>query len=323
MALRRFGVLVVAAVLGVVVGLPPALGTGASAKNGRIAFIRRPAVDGDYDIWTMRPNGKNLVNLTADSDAFDAYPRWRTDGRKIAFISNRGTTADPGPQADTEIFVMNADGSKVRQITFNADDDEAPSWSPDGRKIVFQRDFDPVFEQTDYDLFTMNADGTRQRNITDSPGISEYEAAWSPNGRRIAFASDRDGDDEIYTMSPDGSRVQQLIFNDAAESGASWSPDGHKIAFYSDRDGNEEIYTMRANGSDQTRLTFDVAPDFFPDWSPDGRRIAFASERDATENKDNAEIYTMLADGGNQTRLTRTPDRENGPDWQPLHKRRH
>ena len=316
MALRRFGVLVVAAVVSVTVGVPSVFGTEASAKNGRIAFVRRP-VDGDYDIWTIRPNGKNLVNLTADSDALELYPRWRPDGRKIAFISDRATAADPSG-GDDEIFVMNADGSKVRQITFNADDDRAPSWSPDGRKIVFQRDFDPVSMQDDLDLFTMNADGTRQRNITNSPGISDYEAAWSPNGRRIAFASDRDGDDEIYTMSPDGSRVRQLTFNDAGESGASWSPDDHKITFTSDRDGNEEIYTMRASGADQTRLTFDVADDFFPEWSPDGRKIAFSSSRDANE-----EIYTMRADGSNQTRLTRNPEIEFGPDWQPLRERHH
>lgn len=166
----------------------------------------------------MRPNGNNPVNLTADSDAFEFYPRWRPDGRKIAF--NKGRPIATGVREDREVFVMNADESNVRQITFNAEDDEAPSWSPDGRKIVFKRDFEPILSETeDYDLYTMNSDGTRQRNITKSPGISEYDAAWSPSGRRIAFASDRQGDEEIYTMSPDGSRVQQLTVNDAADGG--------------------------------------------------------------------------------------------------------
>ena len=133
----------------------------------------------------------------------------------------------PGP--DFEIFVMNADGSNPTQITVNDRDDEVPAWSPSGKQIVFQRDFDPIRGPIDYDILTMRADGTRERNLTKSPGVQEFDADWSADGRRIAFVSDRDGDDEIYTMKPDGSRVRQLTFNDGPfDGGPNWSPDGRR-----------------------------------------------------------------------------------------------
>ena len=145
MSMRRFGVLVVAAALGVAVGMPPAFGTQASGENGRIAFTRNSG--SDPNIWSMRPNGGDPVNLTADSVAADAEPSWRPDGRKLAFISNRVTATNP--EGDFEIFVMNANGAGVRQLTANTLDDEFPSWSPDGRKLVFQRDLDPVEDEVE------------------------------------------------------------------------------------------------------------------------------------------------------------------------------
>ena len=89
-------------------------------------------------------------------------------------MSERVTATNP--EGDFEIFVMKADGSHQRQITFNALDDESPAWSPDGRRIAFARDFDPIRGEVDFDLFTMNADGTDQRNLTSSPGVLDQAA---------------------------------------------------------------------------------------------------------------------------------------------------
>jgi Tol biopolymer transport system component len=308
-------------------GVSPALGAF-PGDNGKIAFNSFRDGD-DSDIWTMSPSGSNQVNLTANSDE-DNLANWRADGRKLAFMSDRETPANPVPPGlagpDFEIFVMNADGSRLTQITFNELDDENPAWSPDGKRIVFQRDLDPVRGQTDYDIFTMKADGSRQRNRTNNPALMDVDPNWSPNGRRIAFSSDRDGDGEIYTMRRNGSGVRQLTFNDGPlDLAPNWSPDGRVIAFDSDRDLTEEtpfqveIYTMRANGDDQTRLTFDDLSDFAPAWSPDGRRIAFTSFRDVTpEAEGNAEIYTMKPDGSDLTRLTQDRAFDGFPDWQPL-----
>jgi Tol biopolymer transport system component len=285
--------------------------------NGKIAFTS-DRDGGDSDIWTMSPNGSHRVNLTRHWAGEDDLANWRPDGGKIVFTSNR--VSPTNPEADFEIFVMNADGSNQTQITSNALDDEDPAWSADGRRIAFQRDFDPVGGQVDYDIFTMNVDGTGEANLTNSPRVLDFEPNWSPDGRKIAFASDRDGDNEIYMMSPNGANVSQLTVNAGDDHNddqyPNWSPDGQLITFNSNRVGTFEVYTMRADGANPTRLTFSDANSAgaaLAAWSPNGRKLAFSGDRDGRPD-----VFTMRADGGNQLNRTHNPAFDYGPDWQPL-----
>ncbi len=111
----------------------------------------------------------------------------------------------------------------------------------------------------------MNADGSGQANLTAHPG-QDHEPSWSPDGQRIAFRTDRDGNDEIYTMTQGGALQIRLTTDSATDSEPAWSPDGSKILFRSSRDGNAEIYVMGTGGAAQTRLTTISQFDGHPDW---------------------------------------------------------
>jgi Tol biopolymer transport system component len=316
---RRLLPLAVVCITALAAGAPAAFGSFPGA-NGRIAFVSvRGGNPDDPDIWTMRPNGSDQVNLTAEP-AWDIAPNWRADGRKIAFQSNRVTANNP--TGDFEVFVMNADGSNPRQITFNLNDDGQPAWSPDGRKLVFVHQMfsreQEAMGLSNHDLWTMGADGTNQRDVTPDP-YDDHEPNWSPDGTRIAFTTNPAGNSDVYTIKPDGSALRRLTDKPGIDSGANWSPDGRMLAFDSERDGPPDVYVMRGDGRDQTRLTSNRASDLLSVWSPDARSLAFTTDRDVSDaNPDNVEIYTMRADGSRQVNRTNNPAFDIDADWQPL-----
>lgn len=282
-------------------------------QNGRIAFDS-DRHGGDGDIWTMRPGGGDLRNVTRGSDATDALANWSPDGRRILFMSDRVTDRNPDPRGkrgpDFELFVMNANGANPRQLTFNEFDDEDPAWSPDGTRIVFVRDLNPVRGKLDYDLFTIAADGTDERRLTDSRGVDDFQPNWSSRGR-IAFTSDRDGDTEIYTMRGDGSSVRKLTSNRVGEEFPNWSPNGRAIAFHRERNGAFHIYRMRARGGGAERLTSQPGGGL-PAWSPDGRMITFISE-----GAESPDVFTMRLGSGGRANRTSNKAFDFAPDWQP------
>lgn len=222
---------------------------------------------------------------------------------KIAFMSNRDGNSD--------IYLMNADGSGRVNLTNNPAWDMYSAWSPDGTKIAFVSDRDGNTE-----IYVMNADGGGQTNLTNT-SAGEGSPAWSPDGTKIAFTRDvgvSAGRLVIHVMNPDGSGQSALI--GPQSDNPNWSPDGSRITFSSDRAGlfHPDIYVANADGSGQTRLTTTMN-DHYSVWAPDGGKIAFGSYRDGT-----GEIYVMNPDGSGQTRITNSPAGvwNDRPDWQPI-----
>ena len=268
------------------------------AFDGESRILFRSDRDGDFEIYSMLPDGSDVRRLTNNS-AYDDFAAWSPDGKKIAFVSDR--------DGEPEIYRMNADGSRVRRLTEdNGPDNGYPAWSPDGSKIAFSTD-----REGNREIFVMEADGSNQINLTNDPGY-DASPSWSSDGKRIIFNTRRDGNLELYVMDADGSNQTRLTRNHTADEFPSWSPDGSRILFSSNRTGRRAIYVMESDGSGTAQLTGDNHKDYWPSWSPDGTGIAFTSDRYGPEA-----IMMMNADGSNQVKLSAGAAADVGPAWGP------
>ena len=258
--------------------------------------LRNPVDNGKMDQQDYLNTVANIK--IGEGERPDAYTSTNVD--RIAFVSNRGGELGA---AHIDIYVMNADGSGVVQLTDNRAADWEPSWSPDGRRIAFASDRGGGWE-----VYVMNADGSGIVQLTYNR-VNDGGPNWSLDGR-IAFHSDRDGDWEVYVMNADGSGVVQLTDNRALDGHPSWSPDGQRIAFHSDRDGCCDIFVMNTDGTGVMRLTDESSSDWWPSWSSDGRRIAFSSNRNGQWG-----TYLMNADGSGVVQLTDNSEYDTQISW--------
>ncbi len=135
-------------------------------------------------------------------------------------------------------------------------------------------------------------------------GASAAEAIVpGPNGR-IVFESNRTGNNDIFTMNPDGSVPINLTTDKANDVFPAWSPDATQITFSSDRadKGNLDVYVMNADGTGVTQLTDAPGEDRGTSWTTDGELIVFHSARDTTSSHA-FDVFTMNADGSNETMI--------------------
>ena len=211
-----------------------------------------------YEIYEFDLNDGSVNRLT-DRIGVSNAPEISPDGTTIAFM--RG---NPNTQQN-QIWVMDRNGDNPGNVPGALGWD--PTWSPDGRFILFASDREGAAQ-----LFTVSLRGNAVNRISNLPAI-RGRSDWSPDGEFIVTYSGEPWNRELYIMSADGLNTRQLTPTGGNSQGPSFSPDGNWVVFtaYFDNYGDDhgcEIYIIRTNGTDLRRLTNNSYCDYQPRWGP-------------------------------------------------------
>jgi Tol biopolymer transport system component len=301
--MRLAAALLLAATITVSTGPASARANGVR-PSGPIAFSSFR--HGRLDIYTMRPDGTGVRNLTRDA-APDFQPAWAPDGSLIAFVSLHSDVSH-----FDQIFTIDPVSGERRQLTnIGGGNPQAPAWSPDGSRIAFHVVYGGAL---DAELFVMNADGTDQVQLTDN-AVEDSDAAWSPDSSRIAFVRDA----RIETMDPDGSDVAPVTAGAMLAFDPAWSPDGERLAFVGmwSVATQEDLFTIATDGSAMRRVTHTSKGESAPSWSPAGRWLVYGLAQVHPENDEEFDwIMKVRPDGSGRARLTFDGSRRDAtPDW--------
>ncbi len=263
---------------------------------------------------------------------------------QIAYVSNSGGRFK-------EIYLSHLDGSEKTQVTDNRTINLSPSWSANGRTVLYSsfkdrgqtlylRDLDSgkevrfsppgagrylggklspdgqmvvaTYESAgNTNLHLLDRNGGVIRRLTEDPGI-EVSPAWSPDGKQVVFVSDRSGSPQIFVIDLQSGKTRRVTYSGSYNTSPEWSPKGDRIV-YTGRVGSRfAIFTVAAEGGDPRKLTSEASDSEDPTWSPDGRFVAFSSNRAGKYH-----LYVMQASGENQRRLTGSGGDDTKPSWSP------
>jgi Tol biopolymer transport system component len=281
------------------------LGSPAWSPDGsRVVILARDRSDDAMflgELHLLDADGKGLTRITHERSV-KLRPAWSPGGTEIVFERGLGTSG-------FHLFAMRPDGTGLRQITGPPmrdapapgplgpvrgwvahrvepqEEEEMPSWSPDGSRIAFVRGVrrepqGPRDWGGAHHLFTVAADGSDERQITDG-AVHDLDPAWSPDGTKLVFA--RYTDDEVlplpgggsgsavrlWTVRPDGGGLEVLAPEPANYMDPCWSPDGTVIVCSRSDHRPTHTYAIDIEGGSGHMLTApETDGDYEPAWQP-------------------------------------------------------
>ncbi|WP_445715695.1 TolB family protein [Flavobacterium sp.] len=277
-----------------------------SAQEPKGSIIYNSKQDGNFEVYTMNPDGSNPKNISNHPKTDYAFCS-SENGKSIYFYSNR--------DGNDEIYKMNLDGLKVENISNHPSSDRVPEISKNEKWLAFQSDRD----EKSGEIYLMNLESKNIIRLTNN-NLYEESPCFSSNGKKILFTRQikekKDtlevSNGEIFIMDLKTKKEIRLTNKDGFDSGAKFSPNQKQIAFYGKDEitGNYDIFIMNADGTNLTNLTNDVLEDYSPTWSPEGSWLAFTRG-----NAENYDVWIINIHTKELRRLTTQPKRDESPFW--------
>jgi TolB protein len=230
-----------------------------------------------------------LFELTGERGDFDT---------KIAFVIKTNAKQD--------IYIMNYDGSGLKNMTGQQNIVLAPRWSPNGQYLAFTS-----YKSGRPEVYLLNLKTGHEKKASSFNGLNLC-GSFSPDSRKLLLTLSKDGNEEIYALEIDTMALKRLTRSYAIDVSPSWSPDGNKIAFVSNRSGSPQIFTMDTDGNNVKRITFQGSYNTSPSWSPRGGRIAYEG---LINHK--YQIFSVDEEGDNLLQLTFDNADNEYPSWSP------
>ena len=280
------------------------------------------AWDGNYEIYSMNPDGSEQVNLTQHR-ANDVGAVWSPTGEQILFVSDRGGNR---VVTDRDLYLMDPDGSNVRRVFKKEASRHDPTWSPDGERIAY--------ESVDWGILTTTIQIAILGEQEEEPIMKGFFPAWSPDGTEIAYTTYLEGIGHARRVTLIDLRTgkKKLLLPKKAmdwQNQPSWSPAGDKLVFSWNKNplppdhnplidpfppvwrNKETIYIANRDGTGLQQLIEEAGPYAqYPALSPNGEELLYTQAVN-----EHFQIFKLDINSGVRTQLTHIGPRNLGGDW--------
>lgn len=257
---------------------------------------------GSDEIWVWSVTESRDRRITHLGGTINNTVQWSPDGQWIAFSGNHRGVLD--------VWRVHVATGRTERLTADARDEVYPTWTPDGRHIVFVR-LDA--RRVDHDVLTIPSSGGEPRLIvsdTDFFDWGDYGHGWvfgrphvSPDGRLILFRSQRSGWINYWLVPFEGGAPRALSPEEADQGEARFAPDGSRVVFSSNRNGTRVLRIAAVDGSGSVPLVeHDLGVAESPEWSPDGTSVSYTFSR-FDQPRD---LFVVHVESGRTRRLTQS-----------------